>query len=157
MNAYEKYYLNQVGGALPVFAGARIQKGHGLGSMFRSLVRMAAPLLVKGAKAVGKQVLRSGVQVMNDVASGHNFRDSFKKHGRAGAHTLARKGIRKIQTGKGVSRARATKRRRRVCSGKAIGKVKSSQAKRKPKPKRKRKASRSAKAKKQRTLDIFDH
>ena len=153
MNAYEKYYLNQVGGALPVFAGARIQKGHGLGSMFRSLVRMAAPLLVKGAKAVGKQVLRSGVQVMNDVASGHNFRDSFKKHGRAGAHTLARKGIRKIQTGKGVSRARATKRRRRVCSGK----VKSSQAKRKPKPKRKRKASRSAKAKKQRTLDIFDH
>ena len=150
MNAYEKYYLNQVGGALPVFAGARIQKGHGLGSMFRSLVRMAAPLLVKGAKAVGKQVLRSGVQVMNDVASGHNFRDSFKKHGRAGAHTLARKGIRKIQTGKGVSRARATKRRRRVCSGKA---------KRKPSrtTKRKRKASRTAKAKKQRTLDIFDH
>ena len=29
---YDDYYARQVGGALPYFTGARVQKGHGFGS-----------------------------------------------------------------------------------------------------------------------------
>ena len=35
---YEDYYQRQVGGALPVFA--RVQRGHGLGSMFGGLLNV---------------------------------------------------------------------------------------------------------------------
>ena len=34
MQAYERYYRNQCGNDLPVFYGAQMQKGHGLGSIF---------------------------------------------------------------------------------------------------------------------------
>ena len=112
MNAYEKYYMNQVGGGLPVFVGSRIQKGHGLGSLFRGLARVAAPLFVKGAKAVGKQMLQSGFQVMDDVAGGRSFKQSLKQRSRQGAKHLVRKGIRKMQTGKGVSLTQASKLKR---------------------------------------------
>ena len=29
---YDDYYARQVGGALPYFTGARVQRGHGFGS-----------------------------------------------------------------------------------------------------------------------------
>ena len=31
--AYEDYYVRHVGEGLPVFVGARVQRGHGLGSV----------------------------------------------------------------------------------------------------------------------------
>ena len=31
---YDDYYARQVGGALPYFTGARVQRGHGFGSLF---------------------------------------------------------------------------------------------------------------------------
>ena len=36
---YEDYYLNQSGSGIPVFMGARYQKGSGLGNIFRSFFR----------------------------------------------------------------------------------------------------------------------
>ena len=40
---YNDYYARQAGGALPYFAGAQYQRGHGLGSLFGSLLRSAMP------------------------------------------------------------------------------------------------------------------
>ena len=42
---YDDYYARQVGGALPYFTGARVQKGHGFGSLFSGLLRSVAPLI----------------------------------------------------------------------------------------------------------------
>ena len=123
MNAYEKYYISQAGGALPVFAGARIQKGHGLGSLFRGLARVAAPLFIKGAKAVGKQMLHSGLQVMNDVADGQNFKQSLKNRSMQGTQRLVRRGIRTVQRGKGVSLSQAAKRNTSRVGNKRSNKV----------------------------------
>ena len=74
--AYEDYYLKQSGSGMPVFKGARMQRGHGLGSILSGFFRSAWPLIQTGAKAFGKRVLRTGLQIANDVAEGQNFKES---------------------------------------------------------------------------------
>jgi len=70
MNHIERYYINQAGsgGVGPVFVG-RPQRGYGIGSLFAGLFKYAVPilkpLLAKGAKAVGKAVLK---RVSNQIA-----------------------------------------------------------------------------------------
>ena len=50
---YDDYYARQVGGALPYFTGARVQRGHGFGSLFSGLLRTVAPLIKRGAVVWG--------------------------------------------------------------------------------------------------------
>ena len=50
VKSFEDYYLHQAGHGYPVYAGSRVQRGHGLGSIFGGLFKAAAPLLKKGAK-----------------------------------------------------------------------------------------------------------
>ena len=61
---YDDYYARQVGGALPYFTGARVQRGHGFGSLFSGLLRTVAPLIKRGAVALGKRVLATGAQML---------------------------------------------------------------------------------------------
>ena len=58
--AYENYYLGQAGRGLPVFYGARLQKGHGVGNLLKGLWRHATPLF----KDAGKQALKTGLSVV---------------------------------------------------------------------------------------------
>jgi hypothetical protein len=105
---------NQVGdGGIPVvFRGPYSQQGHGLGSFFSGLFRMAAPLILKGAKAIGKQALKSGVQVIGDVATGHNFKQSTKRRMEEGIGNLSEKAQAKVREMVGSGR----KRRKRMKS-----------------------------------------
>jgi hypothetical protein len=64
----------QTGGDMPAFAGARYQKGHGLGSIFAKM-RAALPWFFK---AVGKQALKTGVNVAQDVIAGKKLRDAIR-------------------------------------------------------------------------------
>ena len=50
---YDDYYARQVGGAMPYVNGARVQRGHGFGSLFSGLLRTVAPLIRRGAVALG--------------------------------------------------------------------------------------------------------
>ena len=50
---FNDYYARQVGGALPYFTGARVQRGHGFGSLFSGLLRSVARLIRRGAVALG--------------------------------------------------------------------------------------------------------
>ena len=63
---YKDYYARQAGGALPYFAGAPYQWGHGLGSLFGGLLRSAMPLIKRGAVALGKGALKTGVRIADD-------------------------------------------------------------------------------------------
>lgn len=79
-NPYEDYYVRQVGGGhLPVFAGGRGQRGHGLGNIFGSLFRSAMPLIKRGAVALGKRALKTGVRVARDVVAGGNLKAAVKR------------------------------------------------------------------------------
>ena len=78
-DSIEDYYGEQVGtGSLPVFQGAKVQRGHGLGNMLGSLMRTAMPLIKKGSKALGKQVLSTGINIANDLLQGENVKQSLK-------------------------------------------------------------------------------
>lgn len=74
----EDYYAGQTGKGLPYFKGAVLQKGYGIGGFFAKLFRSAMPFLFSGAKAIGKEALRTGTRVANDVLSGENFKASLK-------------------------------------------------------------------------------
>ena len=76
---YNDYYTRQVGGALPYFVGAKVQRGHGLGSLLGGLLRSVAPLIRRGAAAVGKRALRTGMQIADDVMTGQNIKQAAKR------------------------------------------------------------------------------
>ncbi len=76
---YTDYYERQAGGAIPYFVGARHQRGHGLGSLFGSLLRSVMPLVKRGAVALGKRALSTGAHIADDVLSGQNIRTAAKR------------------------------------------------------------------------------
>ena len=87
---YDDYYLNQVGSGLPVFAGARVQRGHGLGNMLSGLVRAAMPLVKSGSKALAKHGLKTGLRIAGDVMQGQKPKRAIRQHvKRAGTQLLS--------------------------------------------------------------------
>lgn len=92
---FEDYYTGQIGNGLPYYKGAVLQKGYGIGGFFAKLFRSAMPFLVRGAKTVGKEALRAGTMVANDMLSGEDFKTSFKQRTKESGKTLARKAVRK--------------------------------------------------------------
>ena len=74
--AYENYYLSQAGHGMPYFAGARVQQSYGLGNLFSSTAKSVLPLVKKGAKTLGKQILQSGVDFASNVLQGKNIKQA---------------------------------------------------------------------------------
>lgn len=71
MAHYNEYYELQSGGGggiSRVFAGSRYQRGHGIGSFLGGLFRRVFPYLASGARAIGKEALRAGVKILDDVS-----------------------------------------------------------------------------------------
>ena len=85
---YDDYYARQVGGALPYFTGARVQRGHGFGSLFSGLLRTVAPLIRRGAVALGKRALTTGAQIAGDVVAGKNVKKAAKRRATAAGRNL---------------------------------------------------------------------
>ena len=86
--AFEDYYLHQVGNGMRYYTGVNRQAGHGIGNIFKGLFRATVPLLSSGAKVVGKQLLRTGLQVAGDVASGRKPKEAIKMRARAAGKQL---------------------------------------------------------------------
>ena len=72
-------YLNQHGYGLPAYRGVVMQRGYGLGGLFRGLVRAVAPSIKQGLKNVGKRALKTGLEVLTDVSQGNNIKSSLNK------------------------------------------------------------------------------
>jgi hypothetical protein len=54
-----------------VYVGTRFQRGHGLGSIFGGLFKAAVPLLKKGAKTLGREALKTGLNIAKDNCHHH--------------------------------------------------------------------------------------
>ncbi len=82
----------QVGGALHCFTGARVQKGHGFGSLLSGLLRSVAPLNRRGAVTLGKRALMTAAQIaVVDVVVGKNVKKAAKRRAKAaGRHMMQR-------------------------------------------------------------------
>lgn len=114
---YTAYYENQVGGGAGrignVFVGAPYQRGHGIGRFLGGLFRSVLPLLTKGAKAVGKEALRAGLHVIEDVSGKHvPFKESLRRRAKESGENLKHKANEKIallMKGSGYNSAIATR------------------------------------------------
>ncbi len=108
-NDCKMYYLrNQNGGTLSGFHGARIQRGYGLGSFFKSIVRVALRLVKKGVNAIGKKAMETAVNVGQDVLAGKSVKQAVTSRGRQAVNDLAKQGVNNVkhQIGGGSKRKR---------------------------------------------------
>ena len=110
---YDDYYAQQVGGALLYFAGARVQRGHGFGSLFGGLLRSVAPLIKRGALALGNRALKTGAQIAGDILSGENIRTAAKRRTKTAGRDLLQS-LLATPPGKRVKRAAPSRQRRPV-------------------------------------------
>lgn len=157
----------------------KTQRGRGIGSLFAGLWKYLRPLAVSGLKTLAKQSIKSGGNVLKEMADGNtNIKKIFKK-GVQALENLTTKGINKlkenVQAGDGsISRTGPIKRRillnelpvakskrgRRMAS-KTIVKRKRNRRRTligRGRCKRRKKAGRRRrKTKKTRSLDIFDY
>lgn len=116
MSFYTQYYNDQVGGRIGrVYTGTPHQRGHGIGSFLGGLYRTVLPLFKTGMKAIGKETIRSGFNVLDDVTNNNmNFREAFKKRGNESLDNLKRKAVDKIDrvmSGSGYKKRRVVKKR----------------------------------------------
>jgi hypothetical protein len=106
---YEDYYSRQNGGEMPVFTGARTQRGHGLGNILSGLFRKIFPFIKQNAKMVGTRALKTGMEIADDVLEGRSFKDSLTTRVPRGIKRMASDV--KWQTGSGVRRRKVAKKR----------------------------------------------
>ena len=66
---YVQYYLNRAGSGLPGYAGSSTQYGAGIGGIFRSLFRMAVPLLKRGVSIAKPHLKNAAKNIFRDVVS----------------------------------------------------------------------------------------
>lgn len=80
MDYYSTYYDELQnggarGGGIPlVFVGSPYQRRHGIGSFLAGLFRHVLPYLSTAARAVGKEALRAGVNIIDDVENNTPFK-----------------------------------------------------------------------------------
>lgn len=151
---YEKHMR---GGALPnVYVGSSGQRGHGVGSFLGGLLRRSLPMIMKGLKAVGRESVHTGLNVLGDVAGGRPLKYSLKNRVKEAGGALKRKAEEEwdqMMSGEGYKRRR--KRRKTHSTRKRKGKKTTTAARLKKKVTRKRKVAkrrtkRKAPAKKRR-------
>src|SRR5665811_484592 len=108
---FEEYYTGQSGG-MPVYQGMPGQHGHGLGSLLSNFFRNAVPVIKRGLAYFGKQALKTGLEVANDVADGGTFGDSARRRVPDGIKRFVSTVGSTLQSGSGRA-GRKIKRRRR--------------------------------------------
>lgn len=185
MDYYEACFNSQLGGGGggysrgigQIFIGAPHQRGHGgIGSFLAGIFRKVLPLLSRGAKVVGKEALRTGMNVISDITTQNTpIKESFRKRVKESGENLKRKAeekFDKLMEGSGYKRRRylalthsdgvtSAVRRRRLKKGKTKRKkcIKGGGKKKKKKRKSKigtlKKNKRKKKKANRTTRDIF--
>ena len=67
---------------------ALVSRGHGFGNLFSGLLRTVAPLIRRGAVALGKRALTTGAQIAGDVVAGKNVKKAAKRRAAAAGRNL---------------------------------------------------------------------
>ena len=87
------------------FRGARIQRGYGVGGIFKGLARITIPLFKRGAKGVGKRALKAATEVGQDVLEGKDVIKSAKSRGKQAVSDMAEAATNKVMVGRGRKKA----------------------------------------------------
>jgi hypothetical protein len=109
---YEDYYTRQCGGNMPVYVGARFQRGHGLGSILSGLFRRILPFFRSNAKNFATNLLQTGAEVVGDVFDNNKkFGESLKERIPQGIKRTVQD--LKFQSGSGLGQRKKCKRLKR--------------------------------------------
>lgn len=109
--SFEEYYSNQGGNGLPYYKGISLQRGSGLGGIFKSMYRMVLPLFKSGARALGKQALKSGIDIANDYVQGKDLKTASEQRAREAAKILTDKASTKVKTMIGGNKRKRVKKK----------------------------------------------
>lgn len=162
MSHYLYYYDTQVGGGRVknVFIGGRYQRGRGVGAWLGGLARLIIPCITSGAKAVGKEAIRTGLNVLDDVTNNKvDLKQALQTRARESGNRLKRKATTKILDMMRGDGLKSIKPKRRRQSRKRRGTTRNSVRKKKNKKikKKKKKAGKKKNTKKKKALrDISD-
>jgi len=108
---YEEYYSRQNGGEIPVFAGSRFQRGHGLGSILGGFFRrLVLPFFKNNGKQMLTNAVKTGLEVADDVLEGQSLKASAKKRVPAGIKRTVQN--LNWQSGSGAKRRRRSRKTR---------------------------------------------
>ena len=85
------------------------QRGRGFGSVLKGIFRFLAPITKSAVKSVGKQAVRTGLDVAGDVLAGKHINRALEDHALEAGRQLVKKGKRAVnkrkkQTGKGIKK-----------------------------------------------------
>ena len=85
MTRHTPYFYSptfQTGNGIQSFRGSTMQQGYGLGGFFKGLARSFAPVFKRGLVHAGKKAVKTGIQVLQDVSEGRNFKKAIKERGK---------------------------------------------------------------------------
>jgi len=93
------YYIRQAGGGgggsgiCPVYSVSPfVLRGHGIGSFLRGLWRTVQPVLWSGAKSLGREALRTGGNIMTEIAANPGqTNDIISKHATESTQNIIKK------------------------------------------------------------------
>ena len=151
---YTSYYLNQAGtGFGSVYTGNAYQRGHGIGSFLGGLFRCVFPLLKSGTQTIGSELLKTGVNIVSDIAKNGDIDTAVKIRGKETLNNLSRIAGEQM-FGRGYSDTIIRKRKQsqtKTCGGK-----KSKKTNKKTQPKKKQPKKRAPNKKSRSKQDLFD-
>uniref|UniRef100_A0ABD2VTE7 Uncharacterized protein n=1 Tax=Trichogramma kaykai TaxID=54128 RepID=A0ABD2VTE7_9HYME len=155
MSMYLYYYNEQVGGGIRnVYVGAPRQRGRGVGGWLGGVFRTIIPYIKSGAKAVGKEAARAGVQILSDMSRGDmTLHESVHARSRESGRKLAKKAGEKlsnIMKGRGYKTRRKSRGNQSKKKRSSVRRIKNKTIRRKKPSKKKRKNN-----KKRDVSDIF--
>lgn len=103
---YYRHQAIQSGHGIDGFHGLPYQRGNGLGSFFRSLFRVAVPVLKQAAKTtaarVGQQALSAVGNITADVTGGKNLKQAIMERGKQAAANVLHQTADSFQSGSGL-------------------------------------------------------
>jgi len=79
----------------PFYSGAQYQQGYELGNIFSSISKTIMPFAKSGAKAIGKQALKSGVGFASDVLAGKNVKQAAIDRAKAAGSSLLNQAVKR--------------------------------------------------------------
>lgn len=90
-------------GSFPVYRGQSRQYGYGLGSIFKTALRMIVPLLKPVAKAglqSVKQVAKDqGIHALRDIVAGNNVKQVLKSRGKTALKSFGQSALDRLASG----------------------------------------------------------
>lgn len=120
MSQYDRFFAgSQIGGRSsnvgPIYkARIHYQRGRGLSDVFLGLYRFIKPFLVSGSKALGKEALRAGNEILENVGT-QSISSLLKEQGNKSLQNLTEKARTKLNemqesnlSGKGIKRKQMT-------------------------------------------------